>query len=113
MKNNINNETPIRIPVKLIDGVWEYFYGGGLPIEDGAIGSLHVDKHSIHNEQFLSSLKQKSAYKILDEGSALLVALTIKSRAKLDENLRGHLTHSTVSYDTFRSADYCTWFIST
>ena len=87
MKNDINHETPIRIPVRLVDGVWEYFYGGGLPIEDGAIGSLQVDRHTIQDEEFLSLIKRKTSHKILHQGTELLVALTIKSEPKLS----GHL----------------------
>jgi hypothetical protein len=40
---SIFEQSPIRIPVKLIDEKWEYFYGGGLPIKAGTIGDLIID----------------------------------------------------------------------
>ena len=52
-------KTPIRIPVKLVDGIWEFFYGGSLPVCNGSIGELILEKHSIEDKNFLSQLLQK------------------------------------------------------
>jgi hypothetical protein len=82
---------PIRIPVKLVEGQWEYFYGGGLPIKNGSIGDLVVDKSTITDGKFLAQLKRGSKHKILEAGTPLLVALTIKQPAKLSDALTLHL----------------------
>ena len=78
---DIFKRNPIRIPVKLVDGQWEFFYGGQLPVLDGTIGDLVVDKNQIEDKKFLKSLTRKSDHRILDMGTKLLVALTIKSHA--------------------------------
>lgn len=76
-------KSPIRVPVKFVDGHWEYFYGGGLPVREGAIGDLIIERHSTTDTKFLSTLREKSEYRVLEEGTKLLVALTV--RTKLDE----------------------------
>ena len=78
---DIFKRNPIRIPVKLVDGQWEFFYGGKVPVADGTIGDLIIDKTSVEDKEFLKPLTHKSDHKILDVGTKLLVALTIKSHA--------------------------------
>ena len=102
----------LRIPVKLVDGQWEYFYGGSLPINNGTIANLLVEKSNIQNDlegkKFTDYLTRKSEYKILDEGTPLLIALTIDQKTldndfekyfvKIDYNQLGlpyyHITRS-------------------
>lgn len=88
---NIYKRNSIRVPVKLVDGRWEFFYGGQLPIKRGTVGDLLVDKIAIEDKEFLASLKRKSAHKLFKQGTELLVALTIKSRSDLDAELANHL----------------------
>lgn len=89
--SNFYEESPIRIPVKLVDGKWEYFYGGELPIKNAAIGELIVDKVDVTDKEFLAKLKKTSKHKILEAGRSLLVALTVKNLGQLDEGLRKYL----------------------
>jgi len=88
---NIYDHDPVRIPVKLADGNWEYFYGGMLPIKAGAVGDLIIDKSAIADKKFLEQLKQPSRHKILDESTELLVALTIKKTTVLPFELHKYL----------------------
>jgi len=88
---NIYDHDPIRIPVKLVDGQWEYFYGGHLPIKNGSIGDLLVDKVAVEDQKFLAQLKRASKHKILEVGTPLLVALTIKQPSNLTDELKKHL----------------------
>jgi len=81
----------IRVPIKLRDSRWEYFYGGGLPIADGTVGYLAVDRSSIKDKHFLAYLTQTAKHKILAEGTRLLVALTVKSPSNLSRDLQNHL----------------------
>jgi len=88
---DICKQKPVRVPVKLVDGRWEYFYGGNIPVKNGAIGELILNEGAIDNKEFLKSLNRKSQHKILDIGAKLLVALTINAEPELDGKLREHL----------------------
>ena len=83
-------QTTIRIPVKLVDGKWEYFHGGGLPIKNGSIGDLVVDRAAIEDRDFMGQLNYSSSHKILDAGTPLLVALTIKQSSNLNDTLKSN-----------------------
>jgi hypothetical protein len=90
VKSNLDRSS-IRIPVKLVDGQWEYFYGGGLYIRNGSVGDLVIHTGAIENDGFLEHLKRKLEYKILDVGTELLVALTIKEKPSISDKLRQYL----------------------
>lgn len=85
--DEISTKKPIRIPVKFVDQKWEYFYGGMLPLADGTIGDLVVDKCAIQDSDFLARLQRSTKHKILGLGTSLLVALTIKRNVKLADGL--------------------------
>ena len=99
---DIHDWNPIRVPVKLVEGQWEFFYGGGLPIKDGAIGDLLVDRAAITDKKFLSLLNRVSKHKILEAGTDLLVALTVKPETSLNDALTRKLlspNNPTISLD--------------
>ncbi|MBC8752821.1 MULTISPECIES: hypothetical protein [Paraburkholderia] len=79
--------TPIRIPVKLVEGRWEFLYGGEVPLRDGTVGELLISKSAISDKQFFDSLQQRTEHKILEPGTSLLVALTILPSLRLDADL--------------------------
>jgi len=72
------SKTPIRIPVKMVDGRWEFFYGGAVPVRDGALAELMVQKESITDPKFLRALRKRTEHKLLDEGTVLMVALSVR-----------------------------------
>jgi hypothetical protein len=83
-------DTPkLRIPVKLVQGQWEYFYGGGVPVAEGTIGDLVVERAAVTDRDFLGALRRPSVHRVLNEGTNLMVALTI--RTPLDQQLQAHL----------------------
>ena len=84
-------KSPVRVPVRLVNGNWEFFYGGPVPIKAGAVGELIVEKSALTDKQFLEQINRPSKYKILDEGAELRVALTIKPSPSLDNTLSKHL----------------------
>lgn len=84
----IFSKNPIRIPIKLVDGQWEFFYGGPIPVRNGTVGDLLVDKNAVENKEFLDLLKRKSKYKILDAGTELYVSLTIRRDTPLEPKLK-------------------------
>lgn len=81
-------KTPIRVPVRLVDGVWEFFYGGGLLVKNGTIGELILEKYTIEDHELLARLQRKSEYKILEVNTELRVALTIKPFSQIEDNLK-------------------------
>jgi hypothetical protein len=83
-------ENKIRIPVKLVDGKWEFFYGGDVPIAEETFAEIVVDRARITDQEFLTRLKKKTSYKIMEPGTKLIVALTIKNQPKIEGNLQQH-----------------------
>jgi hypothetical protein len=79
----------IRVPVKLVDGRWELLYGGDVKVDEGAIGELHLDQMYFSDKKFLKALTFKRSVAILQPGTELRVALTIKP--DLDSKLREFL----------------------
>jgi hypothetical protein len=69
-------KSKVTVPVKRVGGVWEFFYGGGVPIKDGALGELTVNADEITDADFHKRLTQELTVKILNEGSELLVGLS-------------------------------------
>jgi hypothetical protein len=76
----------IRVPVTLVDGRWEFLYGGDVKVKNGASGELHLDQVHFTDKKFLKALTDKRRVAILNTGTELRVALTIKP--DLDSKLR-------------------------
>jgi hypothetical protein len=76
----------IRVPVILVEGRWEFLYGGDVKVKDGVSGELHLDQAHFTDKKFLKALTAKRRVAILSAGIELRVALTIKSG--LDPKLR-------------------------
>jgi hypothetical protein len=90
MKEGSSNRR-LRIPVKFVDGVWECSYGGTVPVSPDTSGELIIDRGSIADSSFLDKMESKSRYKVLDEGTELLVSLTIKDSPRVSDDLAKHL----------------------
>jgi len=107
--SGIYEKIPIRIPVKLVDGQWEFFYGGAVPVRNGAIGDLIVDRDAVEDKEFLARLKRNSDHKILNEGTELMVALTIRPQVALDPGYKKLLVSMTANdlgdYSVIRSPE--------
>ena len=69
----------IRIPVRLVDGVWECTFGGGIPVKDATEAELVVSRDLITDAKFLAAMEQRGSYRVLDEGTTLLVCLSTKA----------------------------------
>jgi hypothetical protein len=79
----------IRVPVNLIEGRWEFIYGGAVKVKEGASGELHLDKMYFTDKKFLKALTEKRLVPVLDAGVELRVALTVKPG--LDKTLMSFL----------------------
>jgi len=81
----------VKIPVRLINGSWEFFYGGPVPVEEGTMGDLVIARPKITDPKFAEKLNKKYTVKILDQGTKLFVALTVSETANLSPELLNHL----------------------
>jgi len=90
----------LRIPVRIVNGTWECAWGGAIPVENDTEAELVVQRTAISDKAFLETIERKGRHKVLDEGTTLLVCLTIKSRSQVPEALRPLLK----TFDHFRGA---------
>jgi hypothetical protein len=79
---------PLRIPVRFVNGHWELELGGQIPIREFASGELVLDRKSIADNDFLDIMDESARQKILDEGTELLVSLTVKAEKPPPEILK-------------------------
>jgi len=68
----------LRIPVRFVDGVWECSLGGPIPVKEGTEAELTIESNSIADRSFLALMEKKACHKLLEEGTPLLVGLTIR-----------------------------------
>jgi len=66
----------VKVPVKRVGEQWEFFYGGAVPVKEGALAELTLSADSITDEKFLRRISKETTFKVLDEGTKLLVALS-------------------------------------
>lgn len=78
----------LRIPVRFVDGVWELASGGTVPVNHLSEAELLVKRSSISDPKFLRSFERKASYKILEEGTVLLVRMTVKPEYPPQDRLR-------------------------
>jgi hypothetical protein len=88
----VTPEQSIRIPVKRVDGTWEFSYGGKVPVENGTEGELIVPAKAIVDPKFLERMKTKASIRILEEGADLLAYVVTKDDKSIPEKLKVHLT---------------------
>ena len=68
------------VPVKRVGDRWEFFYGGDVPVKDGAMGELTISTNQILDTEFLQRVTAELTVKVLEEGTSLLVALSDRSQ---------------------------------
>jgi hypothetical protein len=83
----------IRIPVRYIDGHWELAYGGAVKVKNGSAADLVIPREQIDDAALLRALTAKRWVRILEEGTELRLALTV--RTKLDPDLSKLLVKGT------------------
>jgi hypothetical protein len=69
----------VTVPVRRIGAHWEFFYGGDVPVRDGAIGDLVINASQITDKSFLNIVSAETVTKIFDQGTRLVVALSDQS----------------------------------
>jgi len=79
-------EKKVLIPVKIVDGKVEYFYGGPLPeLKEGTIGDLLIPRYAVLNNNVLELLEKEEAVELLPLGSHLRALVTIRNELASDQ----------------------------
>jgi hypothetical protein len=84
-------EKRLRLPIRIVDGVWELEFGGPIPVKDGQLAELVVPASAITNPTLVRAMQSKSVIKILDRGARLRVYLATKEMEGVTEEQRKQL----------------------
>jgi len=98
----MSNEPPsrrLRIPVRFVNGQWEFRLGGQVPIKEFADAELVLHRSSIKDKAFLDVIEGKARHKVLEEGADLLVSLTVKPESRPP----GRLVEPLIPYEELRT----------
>jgi hypothetical protein len=72
----------VTVPVKRVGDTWEFFYGGDVPVKEGTLGELSFSVTSIADEAFRQRVTSQVSFKILEEDTTLMVALSDRFSSK-------------------------------
>lgn len=72
----------VTVPVKRVGDAWEFFYGGDVPVKEGTLGELSVSVESIVDDAFRQRVTAQTSFKILEQNTPLMVALSDRCAAK-------------------------------
>ncbi len=81
----------LRLPVRLVEGVWELEFGGAVPVKDGQEAELVVPESAITDPNLLRAMKAVSFIKILERGVKLRAYLATKDLEGVSTQQRAHL----------------------
>jgi hypothetical protein len=73
----------VTIPVKRVGDQWEFFYGGPVPVKEGALGELVLSAGQVTDKKFLKQLQQQALVKVLPESTELWVALSDQTKSNI------------------------------
>jgi len=100
--NDSNWTEQVTIPVKRVGDRWEFFYGGDVPVREGALGHLTVGCAQITDKAFLERLQRPAVVKVLPEGAPLLVALSDRLERNMPQNFVERMSRKDVPVETTR-----------
>lgn len=66
----------VTVSVKRVGERWEFFYGGDVPVREGALGELTLSADQITDQRFNQRVTQELNLKDLEEGTESRVALS-------------------------------------
>lgn len=79
----------VKIPVRIVNGKVNYYYGGELPsIKSGAIGDLVIKEYDVEDNNFLLVSQYEERIEILKQNTILMFAVNINS---IPEKLWSHV----------------------
>ena len=100
--SNSNGAPKLSVPLKRVGGQWEFFYGGDVPVQEGAVATLLVSESAISDEKFRQKIKQQALVRVLKEGAPLLIALTDRTARAIPEALRSRINPADLPSETTR-----------
>ncbi len=71
----------LTLPVKMVNGQWEFLLGGAVPVKDGTLAELTVALDRITDAEFAKRVTAESTVKVLPAGTKLYVALSDRASA--------------------------------
>lgn len=71
----------LTLPVKMVNGQWEFLLGGAVPVKDGTVAELTVPMDRITDAEFAKRVTAESTVKVLSAGTKLYVALSDRASA--------------------------------
>lgn len=72
----------LRLPVRFVNGTWEYYFGGGVPVKEGTFAELHVHPIRISDAKFLERVTKPATVCVAKPGETLLVAVNTRTLCK-------------------------------
>lgn len=66
----------LTLPVQMVNGQWEFVFGGELPVHEGTFAELVINPTFIKDQALRESLTQEVVVRVLPEGTPLRVALS-------------------------------------
>jgi hypothetical protein len=83
-------EKTVLIPVKIVEGKVEFFYGGPLPVlKEGVVGDLRVPRYAVLDEAVLEKLEMGETVEIIPAGGRLGALINIKD--SISDEIRKYL----------------------
>jgi hypothetical protein len=67
----------LKVPVHIVNGRWEFFYGGAVPVAEGTQAEMVIDSARITDDDFLRRVTQRVVTHCLPRGAQLMVGLSI------------------------------------
>jgi len=74
----------LKLPVHLVNGRWEFFYGGAVPVDNGTQAEMVIDSARITDKDFLERVTQRVVTQCLPRGTELMVALSVPEEVNND-----------------------------
>ena len=81
----------LTLPVKMVNGQWEFLFGGAVPVKEGTVAELTFPLDRITDAEFAKRVTAESTVKVLPAGTKLYVALSDRASALQPANLFEHI----------------------
>lgn len=75
----------VRIPMRHIDGKWEFELGGNVAAAHGTIAELVVSSAALSDRELVKQLLSETRIRILDQGTSLRMFVVTGERSELSE----------------------------
>jgi hypothetical protein len=85
----------VQIPVRVVKGRLQFFYGGDLPeLKDDTVGDLIVPENAIIDKAKLQQISNEMIKELLPIDTNLMIQISAESVKKIGDTLRKYLCHN-------------------